>query len=186
MEAEIFLVRHPPIAGGEGRCYGVLDLPLALPAANSVASIRAHLPPRFQVWSSPLRRCLDLAKALADADEVRPHPGLREMNFGDWEGLNWADIPRAELESWAANITGYRPPGGESAEEMQARALVALREIRASPSPLPRVCVTHAGVIRALVAAQQGLPPARWLDIRPAYGEVLRLASEQGDVSGAV
>jgi alpha-ribazole phosphatase len=181
MQAAIFLVRHPAVAGSEGRCYGRLDLPLAAPTHARIAAvateIRTHLPPHFQVWSSPLQRCLALANALAAPDAARIHPDLREMNFGAWEGLDWADIPRAELDAWALDITGYAPPGGESAQALQARALTALQEIRAHPSPLPRVCVTHAGVIRALVAAQRGLPPAKWLDIRPAYGETLRLCS---------
>ncbi|MDR3054618.1 MAG: alpha-ribazole phosphatase [Zoogloeaceae bacterium] len=175
MSARIFLVRHPAIAGGEGRCYGALDLPLAAPVGDSTAKIRARLPPRFQIWSSPLQRCRALAETLAESSEVHIHPGLREMNFGAWEGLLWADIPRAELDAWAADIAGFQPPGGESARAMQARALTALREIRATPSTLPQVCVTHAGVIRALLAAKHELPPAEWLNIRPDYGEVARL-----------
>jgi alpha-ribazole phosphatase len=118
-----------------------------------------------------------LAEALAAPEAIRIHPDLREMNFGAWEGLHWADIPRAELDAWAADITGFQPPNGESAQMMQARALSALREICATPATLPRVCVTHAGVIRALIAAERGLPPAEWLSIRPAYGEVLRLVA---------
>ena len=180
MSTEIFLVRHPAVVGGEGRCYGALDLPLAAPASERAAQIRAHLPPRFQVWSSPLQRCRILAEALALPDEARIHPDLREMNFGAWEGMNWSDIPCAELDAWAADITGFQPPNGESALAVQARALSALQEICAVPSTLPRVCITHAGVIRALVAAQRGLSPAEWLGIRPAYGEALRMTIGRG------
>jgi alpha-ribazole phosphatase len=175
-QAEIFLLRHPAVAEGKGRCYGVLDLPLAAPLDDDgLARLRACLPSPCLVWSSPLRRCLDLANALARPDKARVHPGLREMDFGLWEGMRWADIPRAELDAWAADITGFRPPGGESAQALQARALIALQDIRTHPSPLPRVCVTHAGVIRALLAHQRKLPPAKWLDIRPDFGEVVRL-----------
>ena len=96
---------------------------------------------------------------------------LAEMHFGDWEGLAWSAIPRIELDAWAADVTGYAPPGGESVASVQARALAFVGGLDVPEA----IVVTHAGIIRVLRAASLGRPLASCLDDRVAYGEVVEL-----------
>ena len=159
----LYLVRHPQPKIDPGICYGSLDVEAE--NAQAVAErLRTELPPGLPVWSSPLRRCRDLAERLHPAPVFDAR--LQEMDFGAWEGRPWDAIPRAEIDAWAADVAGYAPPGGESPHALQRRAL----EFVAGLAVAEAVIVTHAGVIRTLLAHRRGLPPERWSELRFAYG----------------
>jgi len=168
----LYLIRHPRPSGGDATCYGSLDLPLAEPISFVLAQVRSRVPTVANVWSSPLQRCLKLAQAIDP--EAQRHSGLQEMNFGEWEGRSWGEIGETALNAWAADVTGYTPPGGESAWQVLKRAQGALKEILVRGQD-PLVLVTHAGVIRALVADALGLTGPEWLRVRPGYGQVVSL-----------
>ncbi len=159
----LHLIRHPKPVVEPGICYGRLDIE-AENVAGVAKLLRAELPPDLPVWSSPLRRCRALAEALHPAPLIDAR--LVEMDFGRWEGLRWDAVPRAELDAWAADVAGYAPPGGESPALLQRRAL----DFVAGLTVPEAVVVTHAGVIRTLLAHWQGLPPARWSELNFAYG----------------
>jgi len=159
----LHLIRHPPPRLAPGICYGRLDVP-AEAAGPFAAALRAELPPGLPLWSSPLLRCRELAAALHPAPIFDER--LREMDFGAWEGRPWAAIPRAELDAWAADVAGYAPPGGESPQALQRRALAFVATLPVAEAAL----VTHAGVIRCLVAHATGRPIAACLDVHPACG----------------
>jgi alpha-ribazole phosphatase len=164
----LHLIRHPKPVVEPDICYGRLDLE-AENAAAVAERLRAELPPDLPVWSSPLRRCRALAEYLHPAPLIDER--LVEMDFGRWEGLRWDAVPRAELDSWAADVSGYAPPGGESLLLLQRRTLDFVASL-----PVPEaVVVTHAGVIRTLLAHWQGLPPERWASLQIGFGSLTRL-----------
>lgn len=146
----LHLIRHPKPEIEPGICYGRLDIPAKIAAAD-LTRLRAGLPPGLPVWSSPLQRCRMLAAEL----HVQPliDERLAEMHFGAWEGCAWNDIPRQEIDAWAADIAGYAPPGGESPLQMQARVLACVAEMSVPEA----IVVTHAGVVRALLGDWQGI-----------------------------
>lgn len=164
----LHLIRHPPPLVEPGICYGRLDLLAEDPPAVA-AALRGELPPGLPVWSSPLRRCRDLAV------ELHPQPAfdarLQEMDFGAWEGRQWDEIPRRELDAWAADVADYAPPGGESPRQLQQRVLAFVATLQVAEA----VLVTHAGVIRVLQAAQSGSSLEAALACRPPYGSRLVL-----------
>ena len=82
---------------------------------------------------------------------VQVLPGLIEMDFGLWEGRRWDDVPRHELDEWSADFHHARPHGGESVAQLLARARAALDAATAGPAPV--LAVTHAGIIKAALAA---------------------------------
>jgi len=77
-------------------------------------------------------------------------PRLREMSFGEWEGMRYDDIDRLDgvrWRAWCDDWTRASPPGGESLPDFAAR----IRQWTSDEPPEERtVVVTHAGVIRAL------------------------------------
>ena len=158
----LHLIRHPRPIVAAGTCYGRRDVAAENPAP-AAERLRAVLPAGLPVWSSPSRRCLALAQLLADQPVADAR--LMEMNFGDWEGRPWDDIPRDQLDAWAADIAGYAPPGGESPLQVQARVLDFVAELRVPAA----VLVTHAGVIRMLLARQRGLTLAQSLKLDIPY-----------------
>jgi alpha-ribazole phosphatase len=161
----LHLIRHPKPVIAEGVCYGRLDI--AAENAPGIADhLRGTLPPGLPLWSSPLRRC----QALAEALHPRPllDERLAEMDFGAWEGRPWDTIPSAELDAWAADIGAYAPPGGESPFAVQERALDFVDGLDVPEA----IIVTHAGVIRVLLAHWHDLPPEAWPQLTFAYGSL--------------
>jgi len=159
----LHLIRHPKPVVEAGICYGRLDLE-AENTAEVAERLCAEVPLGLPVWSSPLRRCRALAEHLHPAPQLDER--LVEMDFGCWEGVRWDNVPRAELDAWAADIAGYAPPGGESPLMLQRRAL----DFVAGLAVPEAVIVTHAGVIRTLLAYWQNLPPTAWPQLVFAYG----------------
>lgn len=165
----VFLIRHPRPAVAADTCYGASDLDLAGNALDCAARLRAMLPAHVPLYSSPLRRCRRLAEALHDAPNYDAR--LREMDFGAWELRSWNEIPRAQIDAWAAAPTTYVPPGGESVVALQARVAAFLNE-RGQPNGEDFAVVTHAGVMRVFAAQLLGLPEQTWFSLRFGYGEL--------------
>jgi alpha-ribazole phosphatase len=167
----VFLIRHPRPAVAPGVCYGASDLDLADGALDCAQRLRAVLPARVPVFSSPLRRCRRLAEALHDAPGIDER--LREMNFGAWEMRPWSQIARAELDGWAAAPMAYAPPGGETVAEVFARVTAFLGERMGRGQDF--AVVTHAGVMRIFAARLQGLDQETWFGLSFGYGELTLL-----------
>ena len=148
----VILVRHTRPAIPEGVCYGITDLDLATTFDDEAATVLAALPPAERLVSSPLQRCRRLAERIGAARGIPPvfDERLREFDFGTWEGVPWDDIPRQELDAWAADFFHARPHGGESVRMLHDRVGAAIAEYRRSGRS--HVVVTHAGVIKAALA----------------------------------
>jgi len=147
----LLLVRHARPLVEPGVCYGATDVEADAAATEAAAQRLAPLlAPNAQLWSSPLRRCTQLADALC---ALRPDVVLQsdarlvEMDFGDWEGWRWSDIPRSAIDSWTAQFWHQRFGGRESVSDLMARVGAAWQDARGQPRPV--VWVTHAGVMRA-------------------------------------
>lgn len=157
-------IRHLPTAwNAAGRLQGRADPPL-----DPSVPDRQLLPPElvdFRVLSSPLQRALDTARRLGR--EVVVEPRLTEMDWGAWEGCTLAELrTRLGPAMAAAEARGldFRPPGGESPRDVQARLAPLFAEVARVGAPI--VAVTHKGVIRAILAwatgwDMLGKPPAR-------------------------
>jgi alpha-ribazole phosphatase len=135
-------IRHPPLPGMQGICYGALDVQLADAVVFQHADALKKALPLLPVISSPLQRCLALAQAI-DIN-AKQDSRLIEMNFGDWQGLEWDSIDRRTLDTWANDVTRFRAPKGENFIDVVNRLTEFLHELTQ-----PHILITHAGVIRA-------------------------------------
>jgi alpha-ribazole phosphatase len=148
---EFILIRHTRCEVPPGVCYGHLDLPLCSSAAADIALTLNATPVVDVVFTSPSERCLRLARQLAQRD--RCHlvvlDGLRELNFGAWEGMCWDDIPRASSDYWALDPWNRAPPNGESESELCARVERAYRQMTSGGSQRIGI-VAHGGPLRLL------------------------------------
>ena len=116
----------------------------------------------------PLQRARRTAELVRPSAPVATESRLREMSFGTWEGQTIAGLRETVGAAFlAAEAQGldFQPPGGESPRQLQQRAL----DFVASLDVPEAVIVTHAGVIRTLLAHWQGLPPTRWTELGFAY-----------------
>ena len=162
------LLRHGDTAWSrEGRIQGRTDT--LLDAQGRLALAARRLPTRFATWqlySSPLQRCLQTAE-LVMRIPARVEHRLVEMQWGSWEGRKLQDL-RAELgDAMARNEArgmDFTPDGGESPRQVLARVRPWLAVVGAAEAPV--VAVTHRGVIRVILALacgwdMTGKPPAR-------------------------
>ena len=162
-----------------GTCYGRLDVPLAPGwrgwAIEQADRLAATAPVR--IWTSPASRCLSVADVLARrlGLEAIPDQRLLELDFGDWEGRRWEDVPRAALDRWAADPLGFRPPGGESGSALIERVGSFARAL--ADDACSCVVVSHGGPLRLLPALLRG-DPVDLLAASPALGTLtmVRLA----------
>jgi alpha-ribazole phosphatase len=170
------MIRHPRPAADPGVCYGHSDIDLAEDALACAARLRDALPAAIPLFSSPLRRCRLLAEALHAAPVFDER--LREMHFGSWEMRAWSEIPRAELDAWAAAPLAYAPPGGESVAVLRARVSAFLAE-----RDEDFAMVAHAGVMKVLAGQVQGLVAEQWFQLRFACGELTLLEAPEASRS---
>ena len=168
----LILVRHTRPLGGAGVCYGRSDVPLAEDFEAATESLLGSLPRIAAVVSSPRVRCRHLAERIAaDRQLVLKVDGrIAEMDFGAWEGRRWTELPRGEIDAWAADFHGARPHGGESVAMLVERVAAALAETAAGAPPV--LWVTHLGVVRAARALRGQAEP--W-ESRLGFGEWTRL-----------
>jgi broad specificity phosphatase PhoE len=129
----LLLDRHAETdASARGTCYGRLDVPLSSEGRRRAEALGAALAalPVAAVYSSPLLRALDTAAALAASQglEAVVDHGLREIDFGELEGLSY-DVIRAErrelFRRWMEHPTEVTFPGGEGFAELRDRVVLA-------------------------------------------------------------
>lgn len=172
----LWLIRHPPVAVAAGVCYGSSDVALAAPAG--AAHRPTGLPADIRTVSSPLRRCADLAGTLSR--HVVLDARLTEIDFGAWELQRFDDLPRADIDRWAASPWTFRPPGGESAADMARRTLAAWQD-HGETGQDDLAIVAHGGPLRVIAGHLTRLPRARWLDLAIPQGGWLMLEQVDGD-----
>lgn len=177
---KLWLVRHALTDAAPGLCYGATDVTVPPGVTRAVAlQVAPRIPPNAVLRASPLRRCAELARAIAEvrADlQVEIDVRLAEMNFGGWEGRPWSSIARAEFDAWTSDFAEGRPGGhGESTREFIQRVGMAFDDWRASGADT--VWITHAGVMRAVALLHRGVRSVSRASEWPAtpidYGECL-------------
>jgi alpha-ribazole phosphatase len=181
---ELALIRHTRANIADGVCYGSTDvaaLPFDAEFSRIVEEITAWRPER--IISSDLRRCRVLADTLSAATGARQEidARLRELDFGDWEGMRWDDLPRDALDRWAADPLGFAAPRGESGAALIARVTACFADI--SEFQGRQAIVSHAGPLRVLMALAGGVT-VDLLRPGPALGSVFFVPPRgQGDAS---
>ena len=174
---DIYLIRHTQTATDPGLCYGQSDVALADSFEDETADLHDKLPEfddDCSVFSSPLTRCLQLAQTFSDT--VTADARLQELNFGDWEGLRFDALEPDILQHWTNNFVTAAPPNGENFEDLYQRAGDFWQDLLAVKAKQVLV-ITHAGVIRALLARALNLPLANSFQLRVDSGSVHKLRS---------
>jgi broad specificity phosphatase PhoE len=100
------------------------------------------------VYASPLARAVRTAEALGRP--VRVDDRLREIDFGEVEGLGFDELSASLQAELLASPTTVRFPGGETYGELRERVVTALAEITTRHERV--AVVSHAGAIRAALA----------------------------------
>ena len=154
----IALIRHGPTEwNAQKRVQGRIDMPLS---AEGQAKMARLLPPdgfvNARPFCSPRLRARQTA-ALLGLENPVPDARLVEQNWGVWEGMTRDEMLAQGGEDAfvrAGRGLQFRPPGGESTGELQARVQSFLAD--AAKLPQDAVAVTHMGVLRTAYALATG------------------------------
>ncbi|OCB77874.1 alpha-ribazole phosphatase family protein [Flavobacterium crassostreae] len=170
---EVYLVRHTQTVCKKEICYGQSDVGLLAPYLPIFEEIKAQIPVGATVYSSPLSRCVYLAKYLSESP-ILDHR-LLEMNFGDWELQPWNAIAPEELQPWMDDFVNIQVPNGESFVELYQRVDDFFKkELLSNPSG-PVVLVTHAGVIRSILCKISSLALKDAFQNKVDFGAVIQI-----------
>ncbi|MGE5461483.1 MAG: MSMEG_4193 family putative phosphomutase [Solirubrobacterales bacterium] len=159
----VLLVRHAdtPVAGKvlTGWSRGVHLNERGLEQARGLVE-RLEPVPIAAVYSSPLERCCETAAPLARARglEVRVRRALLEVDYGEWTNRSIRQLARTKR--WQAvqrTPSSFRFPGGESLRGVQARAVDAVRAIAEEHPNDAVMIVSHADVVRLVLAELAGI-----------------------------
>ncbi|MCW3491489.1 histidine phosphatase family protein [Dethiobacter alkaliphilus] len=164
---KLIFIRHgETLWNREFRMQGVSDVALSdVGVAQSVALARGFKWQIDKVFTSPLDRAVSFAEPLAARRKMTPEiiPELREMSFGRWEGLRYADMDdemKKGFEEWCVDPVNVCPPEGEAAADMGDRVRAAVDKISQTlGEDETAAVVTHGGLIRVAVTLLMELPP---------------------------
>nr|WP_294780351.1 alpha-ribazole phosphatase [uncultured Flavobacterium sp.] len=173
---EIYLVRHTETICEKGICYGQSDVNILEPFEETFSRIIAELPSEAVIFSSPLKRCVILAKHIQENIKTisyQEDDRLKEMNFGDWELKNWNEIRPEELNPWMEDFVNIKVTNGESFTELHERVGHFFNEISTINNPI--IIVAHAGIIRSILCHQTSLPLKDAFNNKVDFGEVIRI-----------
>jgi len=158
----MLLVRHGATAlTAQGRYSGRGDVPLStVGEAQATAAgvlVAARAPDVVAVVTSPLSRCVATAQAIAaelgGGVPVRVEPDLVECDFGEWEGLTFAEVRTrwpVELDAWLADPS-VAPPSGESFTAVATRARRAVSALLALYPSSAVAVVSHVSPLKLIL-----------------------------------
>lgn len=183
MSVRLSLLRHGETELG-GALRGSLDDALTPTGwAQMQAAVQGHRPWQ-RVISSPLQRCAGFAATLGLP--VALEPRLKELHFGDWEGMALAQVHEQYSEAlgqfWASPYE-QTPPNAEPVAAFAERVWAALADLARQYPGEHLLLVTHGGVMRLLLAAARGLPRDALLQVSVAHGQLSTLVWQNGELS---
>jgi probable phosphoglycerate mutase len=149
----------------EKRYAGRTDIPLTEAGVAQAAAAAKRLASAGidAIVASPLQRTVQTAEAVASVTgvPVTTDEGFRETDFGDWDGLTFAEVRErwpSEMTAWLADPQ-IAPPGGESFAEVSERVTAALARVLADRAGQRVLIVSHVTPIKTLVTAALLAPP---------------------------
>ena len=183
-----WLIRHGALVEeARNRCYGTLDFALSETGRAQIARAAEYLAkePITAIYTSSLSRAVESARIIAEpsATPIYLAPDLREMNFGDLEGLTYDEIATRHPEvyrRWMNAPTDVLFPNGESFSEMRVRVLRAFAAIQAETEGQTVAIVTHGGVIRILIGWALQMPDNCLFRLAQDHGAINLLTIADG------
>jgi broad specificity phosphatase PhoE len=170
---KIILTRHGHVEGiTPERFRGRLDLPLTALGQRQIAATSRRINATWKIgaiYTSPMSRCVITGEAIARPSglTVKPLAGLNDIDYGAWQGLTHDEAKTqwpAEFATWFRAPHLAQPPGGETLQDVLARAAATLRTVTGDHPDDTVVLVGHDSVNRVILLHVLELPLSRyWL-----------------------
>jgi broad specificity phosphatase PhoE len=187
---ELYLIRHGTTTlNVQNRYRGRRDVPLdAQGWADAVDAARQLSPLGLAaVYAGPLRRTINTAQVIADEcriPDVRILHGLVNLDYGEWEGMTAEEAAMFDPAAFAMYTEEPSKavcPNGERLSDAQARMIEAVRLIGARHAGERVAAVTHAVMIRLVVARLLDLHDSSWR-IPVGRGSLTRFEVERDEI----
>lgn len=162
MKTSIRLLRHGICEGGN-IFRGHWDSPLSSEGHQQMLAACTELQDIDVIICSPLQRCRQVAEELAQQysnSDLLIEEGLKEINFGDWEGANIDSLMKSQqsqLEAFWSDPVSNSPPNGETMADFNQRVCQAWHNILQQYQHKQILLITHGGVIRCILADVLGM-----------------------------
>jgi broad specificity phosphatase PhoE len=180
----LLLIRHAEVEQRYHKIFGgVIDMNLSTRGQEQARVLAEFLRGKKidAIYSSPMQRVqqtlVPFLKNSAPAQIILP--ALREINFGDWTGLNWEKVCekfKLNPDEWLDHIERGLTPNGENGSQFRARIEPCLREIiRQHPGETVGI-FCHGGVVRMILSILLELPLPKTNAFAVEYASVTRVA----------
>ena len=178
--SRLLLVRHGDTAlNSAERYWGQTDVELSAAGLRQAEKLRDRLAKQKLdvIYSSDLRRALATARTIASGQqlEVITCPELREINFGEFEGLTFEEISQLYpemAELWANWSFQIKFPGGESVDQLNARVTKFLDRLKKHTPEQTVLVVAHSAPLRLIICHLLGIELRRWRQLRLALASL--------------
>ena len=182
--SRLLLVRHAEVEERYHKIFGgVIDMNLSPRGQEQARNLAAYLHGKKvdAIYASPMKRVQQtLAPFLNNGAPAQIIvPALREINFGDWTGMNWEKVCEKfnlDPHDWLDHIERGLTPNGENGAQFRARVEPCLREIiqRHPGETVGIFC--HGGVVRMILSILLKLPLPKTNAFEVEYASVTRVA----------
>ena len=177
---ELWLIRHGETDWNrERRIQGDTDAPLNNLGLRQAAALAKRIGHESfdAIYSSDLQRASRTAQIVFPNADIIQDKRLREINLGHYEGRVWHEVPedeQAQVMVWFLGPYDQKVPGGESSDDLQARALDWLTSL---PKTGRIIAFSHGGFIANTLQLFTGRPKARSYNQPGGWGFRLHNAS---------
>lgn len=176
--SRIYLARHGEVMNHAARVYnGQQDVDITALGVAQMERLRDLLQDKkiAAVYSSDLVRTRRGGEIIARPHGLTPVPlpDFREVHFGRWQGLGFAQVTARypeDIPQWFRDLENFRIPGGESLADVRHRSLPKLYELIERHRGEEFVLVCHGALNRVFLAEALHLPLAQLLRIEQDYG----------------
>jgi broad specificity phosphatase PhoE len=165
----LLLLRHAEVEVRYQRIFGgAIDMDLSPRGHEQAAMLAKYVAgkPFDALYASPMKRVQQTIAPLLERKSIQPTilPGLREVNFGDWTGLGYAQVKEkfgVSAFDWLNQLEQDTIPNAEGDVVFRARVEPCLRQILAAHPGQTVAVACHGGTIRMILSILTGLPLSR-------------------------
>ncbi len=165
MTRQVAIVRHGSVPGEYiGRYIGRTDVLLSRKGIDQALSTGRFLRNlRFSSCKcSPMLRTMETGRIIAKETDgsISTEDSLREIDFGNWEGLNFSEVSArfpGDVRQWLSAGDDFTFPGGESIRDFHERVAEATDRLLKSGNR-NQIVVTHGGVFRVMLCLLMDMP----------------------------
>jgi probable phosphoglycerate mutase len=186
----LIIVRHGHTALNDGdRFRGQTVTPLSEQGLREAKLTARAIAARWElsaVYTSAVRRAHETGEAIAEPFGLHAidEPGILDMDYGEWTGLSFEEARARDPEIYRVcfeRASAFRPPNGESFEELRERSVAAVKTIAERHGGQSVAVVTHTVIIRLILLGFMNMSTDEFWRIRQGTCAI-NVIEREGDI----